>query len=92
MIINSKLTFVCNVNICVADVCKVCCYVAFNNIVTWLVYVSIYSSTIGALEEKNYSIRIWVANNTSVNIANDLHYHGIIKVLETKDTESEELK
>ena len=57
-----------------------------------LVSGTLVTDTIGALEEKNYSIRIWVANNTSVNIANDLHYHGIIKVLETKDTESEELK
>ena len=57
-----------------------------------LVSGKLVTDTIGALEEKNYSIRIWVANNTSVNIANDLHYHGIIKVLETKDTESEELK
>ena len=57
-----------------------------------LVSGTLATDTIGALEEKNYSIRIWVANNTSVNIANDLHYHGIIKVLETKDTESEELK
>ncbi len=48
--------------------------------------------TIKALEEKDYSIRIWLANNTGVSLANNLHYHGIIKVLEIKDTESEESK
>lgn len=38
---------------------------------------------IEALAEKNYSIRIWVSNPyNTVNVAKDLHYHGIIQVVE----------
>ena len=32
------------------------------------------------LEEKEYSIRIWVNNDSTINIGSNLHYHGIIKV------------
>lgn len=48
------------------------------------------TDTIKALGEKDYSIRIWITNNTGVSLANNLHYHGIIKVLETTNEESKE--
>lgn len=41
---------------------------------------------IDALAEKNYSIRIWVTNTSEVNISKNLHYHGIIQVIE-KETD-----
>lgn len=37
-----------------------------------------------ALAEKNYSIRIWVTNTSEVNISKNLHYHGIIQVIENE--------
>lgn len=37
---------------------------------------------IDALAEKNYSIRIWVTNTAEANISKNLHYHGIIQVVE----------
>lgn len=39
---------------------------------------------IDALAEKNYSIRIWVTNTSEVNISKNLHYHGIIQVIENE--------
>lgn len=40
---------------------------------------------IGALEEKNYSIRLWLNNSPTMSIGNDLHYHGIIEIVEDND-------
>lgn len=40
------------------------------------------NSTIEPQEEKNYAIRIWLTTSPTMNIGNDLHYHGIIKVVE----------
>ena len=37
---------------------------------------------IDALAEKNYSIRIWLTNTSDVHISKNLHYHGIIQVIE----------
>lgn len=37
-----------------------------------------------ALAEKNYSIRIWLTNTSEVNISKNLHYHGIIQVIENE--------
>ena len=37
------------------------------------------------LEEKDYSIRIWLSNSPSMNIGNDFHYHGLIQVVEDGD-------
>lgn len=37
---------------------------------------------IDALAEKNYSIRIWVTNETDLNVSKSLHYHGTIQVVE----------
>ena len=39
---------------------------------------------IDALAEKNYSIRIWLTNTSEVNISKNLHYHGIIQVIENE--------
>lgn len=39
---------------------------------------------IDALAEKNYSIRIWVTNTSEANISKNLHYHGIIQVIENE--------
>lgn len=39
---------------------------------------------IDALAEKNYSIRIWVTNTSEANISKNLHYHGIIQVVENE--------
>lgn len=39
---------------------------------------------IDALAEKNYSIRIWVTNTSEFNISKNLHYHGIIQVIENE--------
>lgn len=39
---------------------------------------------IDALAEKNYSIRIWVTNSSEANISKNLHYHGIIQVIENE--------
>lgn len=39
---------------------------------------------IAALAEKNYSIRIWLTNTSEVNISKNLHYHGIIQVIENE--------
>lgn len=38
--------------------------------------------TMQALEEKDFSVRIWLNNSETVNIMNDSHYHGIIQVVE----------
>lgn len=37
-------------------------------------------------EEKNYAIRLWLTSSPTMNIGNDLHYHGVVKVVE-EDTE-----
>lgn len=42
--------------------------------------------TLDALEEKDYSIRIWLNNSIPVSIGSDLHYHGIIKVIENNSS------
>lgn len=39
-------------------------------------------TTIEALGEKDYAIRIWLITSSTMNIGNDLHYHGIIQVTE----------
>lgn len=44
-------------------------------------------STLKPLEEKDYSIRIWVNDSSTINIGKDLHYHGIIKVEEIESDE-----
>lgn len=38
--------------------------------------------TMQALEEKDFSVRLWLNNSETVNIINDSHYHGIIQVVE----------
>ena len=38
--------------------------------------------TMKALEEKDFSVRIWLNNSETVNVINDSHYHGIIQVIE----------
>lgn len=38
-----------------------------------------------ALEEKEYSVRVWVNSTETINLGNDLHYHGIIQVLENEE-------
>ncbi len=35
-----------------------------------------------ALEEKNYSIRVWVSRDIDIPTGSNLHYHGNIKVVE----------
>lgn len=40
------------------------------------------TSTIEALDEKDYSVRIWLNNSESVLMGSDLHYHGTIQVVE----------
>lgn len=40
------------------------------------------NTEIEALGEVDYSIRIWLYNSETISIGNDLHYHGIIQVLE----------
>lgn len=40
------------------------------------------SDRISALEEREISVRVWVDKNSSLPIGSDMHYHGIIKVLE----------
>lgn len=35
-----------------------------------------------ALEEKDYSIRIWLSNSETVSMGSNLHYHGTIQVVE----------
>ncbi len=37
---------------------------------------------INALEEKNYTVRVWVSKDISLPQGSNLHYHGKIKVLE----------
>lgn len=44
------------------------------------------SDIIGALEEKNFSVRIWLSNSPSMNIGNDFHYHGLIQIIEDGDS------
>ena len=39
--------------------------------------------TMQALEEKDFSVRLWLNNSETVNIINDSHYHGIIQVVES---------
>ena len=34
------------------------------------------------LEEKDYSVRIWVGNSDTLIIGSNLHYHGMIQVIE----------
>lgn len=57
-----------------------------NNIYTLseLIYNNLDLGEIDALAEKNYSIRIWVTNTSEVNISKNLHYHGIIQVIENE--------
>lgn len=40
---------------------------------------------IEALGSKDYTIRIWLDNNTSISLANNLHYHGLVKVIESNE-------
>lgn len=42
----------------------------------------IENTEIEALGEINYSVRLWLYNSETMSIGNDLHYHGIIQVLE----------
>ena len=37
---------------------------------------------IPALKEQKYTIRLWVSNESSLPMGSDLHYHGIIEVVE----------
>lgn len=40
---------------------------------------------IEALGNKDYTIRIWLDNNTSINLASNIHYHGLIQVIESNE-------
>lgn len=40
------------------------------------------TNVLQALGEKNYAIRIWLTSSPTMNIGNDLHYHGMIQVVE----------
>ena len=40
------------------------------------------SDVMEPLEEKNYSIRVWVGNSDTLIIGSNLHYHGMIQVIE----------
>lgn len=42
----------------------------------------ILDTKIKALEEKEYSIRAWVDKDISIPSGSNLHYHGLIKVIE----------
>lgn len=42
----------------------------------------LYVSEVPALEEKKYSIRLWVAQGSNIPTGSLLHYHGLIQVLE----------
>ncbi|MBR3146219.1 MAG: hypothetical protein IKF47_03035 [Bacilli bacterium] len=41
--------------------------------------------TMEALEKKNISIRLWVAQYSNIPTGSKMHYHGILKVLEEND-------
>lgn len=40
------------------------------------------SDVMEPLEEKDYSIRVWVGNSDTLIIGSNLHYHGMIQVIE----------
>lgn len=40
------------------------------------------STTVDALKTKNYTVRVWVDKDVTIPYGSDLHYHGIIKVVE----------
>lgn len=42
----------------------------------------IETDTLAALGEKKYTIRVWITNEQAVTVNPNLHYHGIIQVLE----------
>lgn len=42
----------------------------------------ILETSIKALGKKDYSIRVWVSQDTNIQAGSDLHYHGQIKVLD----------
>lgn len=42
----------------------------------------IISSTAEALEEKKFTIRIWVDNDTTLPSGSNHHYHGLVQVIE----------
>ncbi len=46
---------------------------------------TLYTSDIKALEEKSYTIRLWVSQDSSVPTGSILHYHGLIQVFENDD-------
>ena len=41
---------------------------------------------IDALEKKNISIRVWVSQDINIPSGTKLHYHGIMKIIEEKDS------
>lgn len=45
----------------------------------------LYIDEIEALGQKDYSIRVWVTSDDTINISNNLHYHGQIKVVEDEE-------
>lgn len=40
------------------------------------------TSKIKALDEEKYTIRLWISSESSLPMGSDLHYHGIIEVVE----------
>lgn len=40
------------------------------------------TGVIEALEEKDYSVRIWLNNSQDISMGTNLHYHGTIQVIE----------
>ena len=51
-----------------------------------LINNELLSTTIEALDEEKYTIRIWVSNETTLPSGSDHHYHGIIQVFENETT------
>ena len=44
------------------------------------------SDEIDAGDETNYTVRLWIDNNTNLNLDKNSHYHGLIIVEEIKET------
>lgn len=42
----------------------------------------LYTGKIKALEEDKYTIRLWISSESSLPMGSDLHYHGVIEVVE----------
>ena len=43
------------------------------------------SGKIKALKEEKYTIRLWISNESSLPMGSDIHYHGIIEVIEESE-------